>query len=87
MRLWDLSKGQKLCENLDMHSAAITSTQFSSGSRRTSLVLTASKDNTLGLLDGCSLVADTPPRTFRADGFRIPYQWSRARFRSVCACR
>jgi hypothetical protein len=52
----------------------------SAGSRRLSQVLTGSRDNTLGLLDGCSLVADTPPRKFTAEGFRLPYLWSRARF-------
>ena len=83
VRLWDITKGQKLAENVDLHGAAVTSTQFSAGSRRSSVVLTASKDNTVGLLDGCSLIADTPPRLFRADGVRVPYQWSRSRFRCV----
>ncbi len=45
------------------------------------MVLSASRDNTLSIVDGFSLVADTPPQLYNADGFRIPYLWSRARFR------
>lgn len=135
VRLWDLTKGAKVAENKELHTAAVTSTQFSlgtaprrwpawarccdgselldgvcvvkpephmpecqngldvamallthkpAGARRTSMILTASRDNTLGILDGCSLVPDTPPKLFRAEGFRLPYLWSRARFRCVC---
>lgn len=80
VRLWDLAKGAKVAENKELHTAAVTSTQFSLGARRTSMILTASRDNTLGILDGCSLVPDTPPKLFRAEGFRVPYLWSRARF-------
>lgn len=56
VRLWDLRKGQKLAESRTTHDAAVTSVAFSPASGAPPVVLTASRDNKLRVLDGFTLL-------------------------------
>lgn len=76
VRLWDLGSGARVAENRAIHAAAVTSVAFSHGGGARKL-LTASRDNTLRLLDSHTLV-DIDAPVLRESSFRVAFNWAHA---------
>ena len=83
VRLWEISSGKNIHQLPKLHSSHTTCVQFSPGSifggsgGSANYLLTASRDNSLILLDTRTY---GPVLTCRAPGFRVACDWSRVSF-------